>query len=61
MKEPRRLGTGNDLAITGVITLIYAPLLLAYGPYVMNMLGIEQWTAGEIGKFARLVVEAYEK
>lgn len=41
-----------------VLDLAGTLLFLALGLWALDQIGIEKWTAGQIGKFIRLVIEA---
>lgn len=51
----------NDWWFAGLVVLVYLPLAIAYGLWLLDQLGLERWTATQIGQYAAMVVEAYRK
>lgn len=55
--EPRR--AVSDWWFCAGVFIVYLPLVVAYGLWTLDQLGLEQWTAKQIGQYAAMVVDAY--
>lgn len=51
----------GDWWFVALAILVYLPLVVAYGLWTLDQLGLERWTATQIGQYAAMVVEAYRQ
>lgn len=49
----------SDWWFVAAVFILYAPLVVAYGLWLLDQLGLERWTAAQIGQYAAMVVDAY--
>lgn len=43
---------------SALVFVVYLPVILAYGFWNLDQLGIERWTASQIGDYLQMVREA---